>query len=65
MKKPMISRKNLQDRLDCFGCFDPHDTICMQWCQLNIRCAIAQDKYQQHEIIEDLVELAVEPWASQ
>jgi hypothetical protein len=65
MKKPMIRPKGLEDRLHCFGCFDHHDTICMKWCQLNIRCAITQDRYQQIDIIEDLVDLAAEPWELQ
>ena len=65
MKKTMISPKDLEDRLHCFGCFDPHDTICMKWCQVNIRCAIAQGQSQQMEIIEDLVGLAAEPWGLQ
>jgi hypothetical protein len=61
----MIRPRNLEDRLHCFGGFDPHDTICMKWCQLNIRCAIAQDQCQQIEMMEDLVGLAAEPWALQ
>jgi len=65
MKKTMINPKNLEDRLDCFGCFDRHDTVCMQWCQLSIRCAIAQDQFQQVEIIEDLVGLPAKPWELQ
>ena len=65
MKKPMIRPKDLEDRLDCFGCFDRHDTICMKWCQLNIRCAITQDQCEQIEIIEELVGLAAEPWGLQ
>lgn len=53
MKKEILNPKALADRLHCFGHYDPHDAICLKWCQLNIRCAIAREHYEQLEILED------------
>jgi hypothetical protein len=53
MEKPIAKPRDLEDRLDCFGNFDLHDTICRKWCHLNIRCAIARDQHEQLEIMED------------
>ena len=55
MKKKNIRSRRLKDRFDCFGHYDPDDSICRDWCQLNIRCAIAQHQYVELEILEDLV----------
>lgn len=55
MKKKNPHSQRLKDRFDCFGYYDPDDTICRDWCQLNIRCAIAQHQYVELEILEDLV----------
>ena len=55
MKKKNVHSQRLKDRFDCFGNYDPDDSICRDWCQLNIRCAIAQHQYVELEILEDLV----------
>jgi hypothetical protein len=60
MTKPVLSPKVLKKRFDCFGNFDPHDTICLRWCHLNIRCAIAKDQYEQLEIMEDFFDTVLE-----
>jgi hypothetical protein len=53
MKKRIVDSKLLANRFDCFGRFDADDTLCRHWCQLNIRCAIAQHQYFELEILED------------
>jgi hypothetical protein len=60
MKKKNVPSQRLDDRFDCFGHYDPDDSICRDWCQLNIRCAIAQHQYVELEILEDLVYAEVE-----
>jgi len=60
MKKKKMSSDFLDNRLDCFGGFNPHDTICLKWCHLNIRCAITKDQHQQLEIMEDFFDAVVE-----
>ena len=60
MKKAILNPKALKERLECFGHYDPHDTICFRWCQLNIRCAIARDQYTQLEILEDFFDTVSE-----
>jgi hypothetical protein len=60
MKKKNVNSQRLKDRFDCFGHYDADDTICRDWCQLNIRCAIAQHQYVELEILEDLVYAEVE-----
>ncbi len=60
MTKHNMSTKALSHRLDCFGNFDPHDSICLKWCQLNIRCAITKNQYEQIDIIEDFFDSVLE-----
>lgn len=54
MKRKRLDSRLLKNRFDCFGQYDPDDTICRHWCQLNIRCAIAQHQYEETEILEGL-----------
>jgi hypothetical protein len=65
MKRAKTGSPSLEDRFGCFGHFDPHDTLCTKWCLFNIRCAIARNKHEEQEIIEGLVELALEPYVLQ
>jgi len=65
MKKHTLNPEALRDRLDCFGDYTPHDTICLKWCHLNIRCAIAKDQHQQIEIMEDFFDTVLETSKSQ
>ena len=60
MKKKIIDPKLLANRFECFGCFNPEDVVCRDWCQLNIRCAIAQNQYFEVEMLEDLVSSELE-----
>ncbi|MBW2108833.1 MAG: hypothetical protein JRI36_09235 [Deltaproteobacteria bacterium] len=60
MTRYRISSQALAKRLDCFGNFDPHDPVCLKWCQLSIRCAIAKNQYDQVEIMEDFFDTVLE-----
>jgi len=60
MKKTILDSKLLTHRFNCFGHYDPDDTICRNWCQLNIRCAIVQHQYEELEILEDLFDAELE-----
>ncbi len=60
MKKTILESKLLANRFDCFGQYDPDDTICRNWCQLNIRCAIVQHQYDELEILEDFLDAELE-----
>jgi hypothetical protein len=54
MRKTILDSKLLSDRFNCLGQYDHEDTICRDWCQLSIRCAIVQHQYEELEILEDL-----------
>lgn len=60
MKKKIVDSKMVGNRFECFGCFDPDDLVCRAWCQLSIRCAIAQNQYFDFEMVEDLVSVELE-----
>jgi hypothetical protein len=60
MRKTILDSELLADRFDCFGQYDGDDTICRNWCQLNIRCAIVQHQYEELEILEDLFDTELE-----
>ena len=54
MRKTILDSKILKNRFDCSGGYEPDDTVCRDWCQLNIRCAIVQAQCEEMEILEDL-----------
>lgn len=54
MRKTILDSKLLAHRFNCFGHYDHDDSICRNWCQLSIRCAIVQHQYEELEILEDL-----------
>ena len=60
MTKKKINPEGLANRLDCFGNYVPHDPVCVKWCHLNIRCAIAKDQHQQLEVMEDFFDTVLE-----
>jgi hypothetical protein len=60
MKKTIPDSELLTDRFDCFGHYDSDDTICWNWCQLNIRCAIVQHQCEELDILEDLFDAELE-----
>jgi len=60
MRKTILDSKLITNRFDCFGHYDPDDTICRNWCQLNIRCAIVQHQYDELEILEDFLDAELE-----
>ena len=60
MKKKIVDSKLLVNRFDCFGRYNPEDALCRDWCQLNIRCAIAQHEFFEFEVLEDLFAVEME-----
>jgi hypothetical protein len=36
-----FDEEELEDRIDCFGEFDPLDEICLKFCGLNMSCALS------------------------
>jgi hypothetical protein len=60
MKKTILDSKLLTSRFDCFGQYEPDDTICRNWCQKNIRCAIVQHQCEELEILEGLFDAEFE-----
>ena len=60
MKRALLNPTALRCELECFGHYDPHDSVCLTWCQLNIRCAIARDQYDQLETLEDFLDTVME-----
>ena len=56
----IIDTRRLTDGFDCFGLYDRDDTLCRDWCQLRIRCAIAQHQHCELEILEDLFDAELE-----
>ncbi len=60
MRKTILDSRPLADRFNCFGHYDYDDTICRNWCQLSIRCAIVQHQYEELEILEDLFDTELE-----
>ncbi len=65
MRKVKPNLRPLADRFDCFGDFDLHDSVCMKWCHVNIRCAIAKEQYDQLDIMEDFFDTVLESPRSQ
>lgn len=60
MKRFKIESEELADKLECLGHFDAHNTVCLKWCHLSIRCAITKGHYEQLEMIEDLFDSVLE-----
>ncbi len=60
MTHKRMATNGLGNRHDCFGNFDPHDTICLKWCHVSIRCAITKDQHEQLEIMEDFFDTVME-----
>lgn len=60
MTRYRINPKTLANRLDCFGNFDPHDSVCLKRCQLSIRCAITKNQYEQLDFMEDFFDTVLE-----
>jgi hypothetical protein len=55
MKKDLIDMTAVTDHLGCFGSFDLDDSICRQFCAINLRCAVEKEKNDRFELIQDLV----------
>jgi hypothetical protein len=41
----LFTPEQLRGRFDCFSCFNRVDPICLKFCALNIRCALAKKQW--------------------
>lgn len=60
LTKTVIESRILEARLDCFGHYDCDDAICRDWCQQNIRCAVARRQYEDIEMFDDFFQYGAE-----
>jgi hypothetical protein len=51
--KKLITAQQLHGRFDCFSQFNRTDTVCLKYCALNIRCALAKKQWFDMEMTED------------
>jgi hypothetical protein len=51
--KKRFTAQQLHGRFDCFSQFNRIDPICLKYCALNIRCALAKKQWFDMEMIED------------
>lgn len=52
MKRPFTAEQ-LHGRFDCFSHFNRIDSICLKFCALNIRCALAKKQWFDLEIPDE------------
>ncbi len=51
--KKRFTAEQLHGRFDCFSHFNRIDPICLRYCALNIRCALAKKQWFDLEISDD------------
>jgi hypothetical protein len=51
--KKLFTARQLHGRFDCFSQFNRIDPICLKYCALNIRCALAKKQWFHMEMTED------------
>jgi hypothetical protein len=44
---------DLDDRLECYGCFNPSDYVCLTYCALSLNCAVANKCYMDGQIQDE------------
>jgi hypothetical protein len=49
----LLTSEQLQGRFDCFSYFNRIDPICLKYCALNIRCALAKKQWFDLELPEE------------
>ncbi|MDR2302689.1 MAG: hypothetical protein LBF38_11700 [Deltaproteobacteria bacterium] len=42
----------IEERMDCFGTYDPGDPICHRRCSLVLSCALARNEYLDGQVLE-------------
>ena len=55
MKEKIISKTDFDNRLECFGDFEPEDMLCQQFCVLRLRCVIERDRSYRIGLLEELI----------
>jgi hypothetical protein len=51
--KKLFTTEQMHGRFDCFSQFNRADQICLKYCALNIRCALAKKQWFDLEMSED------------
>jgi len=51
--KKLFTSEQMHGRFDCFSQFNRTDHICLKYCALNIRCALAKKQWFDLEIVDD------------
>jgi hypothetical protein len=51
--KTLFTAQQLRGRFDCFSHFNRADAICLKYCALNIRCALAKKQWFDLEMVDD------------
>jgi len=54
-KKSADETASFDDCLGCFGNFSLRNSMCKDFCALNLRCAIERAQNEQLEILEDMI----------
>ena len=49
----LLSERELEDRMDCYGDFDVTDEICLKRCGMNVSCASARQEEEDLAWLED------------
>lgn len=49
----LLSEKELEGRMDCFGEFECTDEICLSHCGVNIACAASSNREEQEDWAEE------------
>ena len=44
---------DLEDRLECYGCYDSQDYVCRAYCALSLNCAVANKSYLDGQMCEE------------
>ncbi|MDR2367788.1 MAG: hypothetical protein LBF58_06735 [Deltaproteobacteria bacterium] len=44
---------DLDDRLECYGCFNPQDYVCSEYCALSLNCAVANKHFLDGQVKEE------------
>lgn len=46
---------DLDDRLECYGCFNASDYVCREFCALSLNCAVANKHFLDGQMSEEFL----------
>jgi hypothetical protein len=49
----LLTERELEDRMDCYGDFDVTDEICLKRCGINVSCASARQEEEDPGWLEE------------